>query len=233
MVDVDAKHSEHIIFEDNNYQIKIEHIIEPPMLTTAGFSIENNCRLNITFKSERHFDEALKIIEELADFFTLCQGFYAGIESLKLKFSNCPSTVKCLSSFPESFLDANKIYRMPFPYATIKDNLETMLQEWIYMPEDRKHVEVILASLMSDNWNMPFVLIFFAYSQVLEVLSKANVNLRSLPKAQYKKYRKLIFESINDEEARNWLFPDRFPDNQKGQRRLLTELLEAHETLVQ
>lgn len=183
--------------------------------------------LCIVWNNGCEFDVAIHRMQEMADFVSFCFDDNLMITRLDIMFEECDSYVKDLyySSHTE---------RTPFAYSNIliplkecASYLSSGLKEWFFGDSQIKIIrDMLLAEYKNDISSMDLSILRSA--QILEAISKAAANsLKSLPEEEFDEKIQNLEQYIGDKDLLKWV-KERIR-NDKGQKRLIRELLEKHE----
>lgn len=203
--------------------------------------------VTITFTSDREVLDAVAFAQDFSSFLSLCMGAHASIESMSFFFQGDDFKVdyfRRMRGAPSSRkLD---VWRMPFPYAAISDQLPSLIGNWLNAGEGMggaealaffKHAAELVVSVLMYDWDMPVQPLYVSASQALEALARYRAmvddRLCSLPDVVYRSYRKRLKNLINNssKEFRDWVM-GRCNGNEKGMRRLVKELCKGHSDLL-
>lgn len=219
------------LLDDNQRRISIFHRVTQKNGTTI--SIEHRCTIQAEFKRPVSLESAEDVALRLADFFSFCFGFHAEPSKITVKFTEDTSAelvIPCVKGKVPTFIDGN---RMPFPYQRIETDIDTMLSRWL---DDDSLVgpSSLLVSTIFKEWQVPVDLRFIAAAQLLEALSRVNADLESMSSEEFEAYKSTVMkalDSIEDDEVRKKARSRINLRNEKGQSRLMRELLNRHEQI--
>lgn len=219
------------LLEGSKHTISIYRVIKVSPLTVDGISVDHECVLEIYFADASTFENALEVAHSFSQFVSYCLGYYAEISELKFQFENCVDYVKCHGRFMKPMELKEKSGRqIPIRLVDVKNILDAFLGKWLYTNEGFGKACSITTSLLTQSWDLPEELRFIAAAQALEALSRVDTELTTLSTDEYEEYRdtvKTAISSIKDTKIKEW-FLSRLPSNNKGQRKLLTEMFARH-----
>ena len=196
----------------------------------CGISLEPDCLLEVSFACPLPWHDALNLVEWLSKFFTLCMGVQAEIESLKFHFQGQDSPVNLhFCRLRSREITKSDIRRMPFPYSSLQVCVGSILESWINAPDDLAEALGMLISLLTYDWRMPVDLVLTATSQLIELVSKHGTETYSESEEDHSKHVRAVKEAVSglDPKTVHWIM-SRIGSNNKGQSRLLRELLENY-----
>lgn len=219
------------LFEDDSYSLKVGHKYSLSPITYRGISLSHDVFLTIEFKEGVSFDEVRSCISRIHRLFILCMGFFCELELLDVQFDKSEDWTHCYGNYYRgSDPSQQQIKEMPFPRYRLCDYESNIIRNILYADNDLLNSITLSASLIGRNWKLPTDLESIAASQCLEAVSRINTDTASMEPDEYSRITETIKDSIKDEDVRGWI-SERMPGNQKGQRRLLTELATRHEVL--
>lgn len=219
------------LFDGDGILVRVYHGVTLSGEPELGVEIGHRCMLEISFSRARSLDDSRSVAFRVADFFSFCFGFSAEVEKMTFGFEGGAS-----ADFPAPLVSGqvpDKIYahRMVFPYREIDEKVDAMLGVWFGESGDLRAPSSLLTSLIARKWFLPADLKFIAAAQMLEALSRVGADLRSMDDAEFETYRKAVMAALNGIEDRRiaCMAKERIRlGNGKGQRRLLSELVERH-----
>lgn len=234
-INVDWNNDEYnsVLLDDESVRIELYHCIKHSPLEIGGIELAHAAELAITFKQARSLESCIDFATSLSDFFSFCTGTYAEITALSLWFDHTASPVSCHIPLIEGKTnDAMQYARMPLPHAILENTMGRVMTSWINPQSAIQRPARLLVSLLHRDWTVPLDLRFIAASQILETLSKIDVDLNALPPETYCEYRSLALDQIEDAKVKDWA-SGRLNGNSKGQKRLLSDLCEKNHLYAQ
>jgi len=222
----------HVLFKSEDIEVELYHVFTTSSLTVKGFGIEHDCEIAVTLASTLSLSDALDKVIALSRFLTLSQGYLAEAEEIRFGFEDNDSSIKCYGPLLSCVAPSEEsMRRSPIHMESIADELQGVLGKCLDFDDELQEPIALLSSLLSNTWRMPIDLRFIAASQCLEALSKIGSNMDSIPLEEYSRFRGAI-KQIEDAPLRKWLV-DKTSSNEKGQSRLLGELLQKYPIMVE
>ncbi len=225
-----------MLFPGEEYFIKLYHIVRELPLEASGFSVSHDCGIQIKFDKAIDRKKALNIMRKVSDFISMCVGFDAQLSELAVKFEGDEREVGCYRPFVCGAKPSQlQLINFPIPYKDVQNDLEGILCNWLNATDGLQEAEDILCSLLFNSWKFPLDLEFIASAQLLELLSKYHADRHALPEEIHEAYRKAVGDllaKIEDRDLYEWV-ENRLSSNNKGQKRLLDELLARHEEICE
>lgn len=210
------------------------HTFDGTALT--GGNLVHKCFLDVQFKDPVQADEALDTVLRFSQFVSFCIGDFASINAIRIGFQGCDSLVDAhiplLDGRP---LKERVLGNIPFTLPAINDSIHEALTGWFYKTSPKaKKAESLLVSLLGKTWDLPFDSQIIAASQALELLCKdgPEEDLLALPKEEHRVRMDYLKEYIPDKAIRDWVVV-KANGNSKGQKRLISEHIEAHSEMAQ
>lgn len=216
-----------------------------PHVSEMVFSHQNS--VMVSFIDGQGVTEAVSFAKDFSRFLSLCMGSHAGIESIKLLFEGDEFWVDYFKKMRNpSESEKYDVQLMPLPYAAIADQLPALIGSWLNDDEGMgdnktfaylKYAAELVVSVLMYNWDMPVQPLYASAAQALEALAryeaKINNRLNSLSSDVYKSYMNQLRFLIKGgcDSFRSWV-TGHFHGNEKGMRRLIKDLYEAHADLV-
>lgn len=223
------------LFENDMRSVKLVTAFSSRYGLETGAVFDLRRFVVVDFKMAVAVGDAEELIFQLIDFFSFCFGLHAEIASIDYSLEETGTKVGCLMPLVNgSSKQRPRNPNMPFPYSRIKDDIGRLLGNWLDFPGDLRESVSLTSSLMFKEWKLPLDLKFIAASQLLELLSKHDTDLRALSVADYKRRCDGIKEAVKgvvDDASYEWLC-HRLDGNSKGQKKLLQELCEKHACVV-
>lgn len=220
-----------VLFNDERFRIELIHSFNRSDLSVAGVDVTHDCQLSIEFKKPYSLQEVERIAFDLEGFFSFCCCFYAGLQRIQVTFEEAPRYADLYLPLVEGKRPSDRqLAFLPLTYRWFDGSIETSLTAWMNADDALKACFSLLTSLLFRSWKLPVDLRFIAASQLLEAVSKYGTELKATPVDEYETYRdalKNAIKSIRNKEIRRWAM-GRLPGNQKGQKRLLIELLDRN-----
>lgn len=230
----DGKAQNAVLYECDQYLIRICHHIAQSPVDTEGFHVDHDCIAHIAFKEPVVRKTAEATMVRFSDFISLCVGFDAQITRIEYDivggsmpvFSYIPLVV---GAKPTQW----QLAMVPLRYRDLESNISESIELWLNADEHFTEIGHLLCSLLFNSWKLPLDLKFTGASQVLESLSKYKADASALPEGQHQQYCERLnelYDTIDDQELQKWA-KERMPGNTKGQGRFLKELLEKHSAI--
>lgn len=175
----DIDNAEYQLFSDDRYKIKVKEFLIKES-TADGADFVHDAELIVALHSGKNLNDAVSLACRLAEFFSLCAGFYVTVEELDLKFAEASELVHCYRTFAQGSKTNKKLLKsIPFKYETLKEKWPSLFKQWLRPSKDPNiddfmNAGQITASLMSSAWVIPMDLRFLAAAQVLEMLVRED-----------------------------------------------------------
>lgn len=226
----DARSRNITLLDDDSLRVEVFHTYTTPALTVDDMTFKHDCRLEVVLKDGAPWRDAVDIAQRVSRFFTLCMGFDASIDALELHFEGQEKPARFYQRFVEGKNPSKQqLNQIPFPYACLKDSVEGMIGAWLHAPFALRKAQDMLVSQMVLDWRMPIDIEMVARSQLIEALSKHNIDLHAMPEDEHaKKMGELERALSNVDKQTACRVLSMFKQNRKGQSRLLKELLQRH-----
>ena len=230
----DGKAQNAVLYECDQYLIKICHHITQSPVDAEGFHVDHDCIAQIAFREPVARKAAETTMVRFSDFISLCVGFDAQIT--RVEYDIVGGSMPVFSYVP--FVVGAKptqwqLAMIPLRYRDLESHISESIELWLDANEHFIEIGNLLCSLLFNSWKLPLDLKFTGASQVLESLSKYKADASALPKEQYQQRRERLnelYDTIEDQELQKWA-KERIPGNTKGQSRFLKELLEKHSAI--
>lgn len=227
----DGKAQNAVLYECDQYLIKICHHITQSPVDAEGFHVDHDCIAQIAFREPVARKAAETTMVRFSDFISLCVGFDAQIT--RVEYDIVGGSMPVFSYVP--FVVGAKptqwqLAMIPLRYRDLESHISESIELWLNANEHFIEIGNLLCSLLFNSWKLPLDLKFTGASQVLESLSKYKADASALPEEQYQQRRERLnelYSAIEDQELQKWA-KERIPGNTKGQSRFLKELLEKH-----
>lgn len=227
----DGKAQNAVLYECDQYLIKICHHITQSPVDAEGFHVDHDCIAQIAFREPVARKAAETTMVRFSDFISLCVGFDAQIT--RVEYDIVGGSMPVFSYVP--FVVGAKptqwqLAMIPLRYRDLESHISESVELWLNANEHFIEIGNLLCSLLFNSWKLPLDLKFTGASQVLESLSKHKADASALPEEQYQQRRERLnelYSAIEDQELQKWA-KERIPGNTKGQSRFLKELLEKH-----
>lgn len=228
-VDLERDKDNRVLMNNARMKIELFHTLSSSPISVEGISIRHDCKLDIVFKEPVQFDDAIEVANLLERFFSFCTEQLAEVVDLHVWFTGHEKRIDCYYPFPRARQEGKKLdsREVPLGYATFEGNISGILEHWINAEGSLKTARDIVSSFDAGKWDLPLSNAFVVTSQALEALTKHGVDLHSLDRQVYKRYRKIALDSIAEQEVREWVAMQ-LNRNSKGQSTLLDELYERH-----
>lgn len=228
-VDLDERKDNRVLMDDPRMKIELFHTLSSSPSTVEGASIRHDCKLEIVFNEPAQFDDAILIVSLLERFFSFCTERLAEVVDLHIWFSGHEKRVDCYYPFPMARQEGKKLdsREVPLKYAVFESDISVILGHWIDAENELRTARDIVSSVDAGKWDLPLSNAFVVTSQALEALTKHNVDAHSLDPQVYRNYRKIVLDSIDSPEVREWA-EKRLNGNNKGQTALFREFYERH-----
>lgn len=222
-----------ILLDDDELRVRIYHTYVSPMLSVDDMTFRHDCIIEVVFKKAASLDDALAMTENISRFVSFCAGFHAGVKDVYLQFSNQEKEVRvCRRMLDWKTPTSLRLRQMPFPYSALDATAGLALGRWLRASKTLSKVQSMLVSLMMFDWRMPIDVTFSAVSQAFDALSKSCADTtKAMPSDQFKEWKRQVQDAVSslDEPVRNWVMERLGSSNQKGQNKLIGELLSKYE----
>lgn len=215
------------LFDNSEMEVSLNHVATISGVTVKGQTIDHDCHAIVAFKSNVTLDKSLEAVFTLSKFLSFCTGGFAEVLEIKIIFEDSASPVNCHAHSVKATNKPETLEYVRFPLSTLEPDIATILGKWLYAPEELREPFNLLVSLEMNNLGIPLDMRFIMAAQILEAFSRVNVDLASMPKELYEKFKTVLLDSVVDPEVKEWI-QGRLPGNEKGQARLLKELFEAN-----
>ena len=230
----DGKAQNAVLYECDQYMIKICHHITQSPVDAGGFHVDHDCIAQIAFREPVARKTAETTMVRFSDFISLCVGFDAQITRIEYDIVGGSMPVFSYVPFVVGVKPTQwQLAMIPLRYQDLESHISESIELWLNANEHFIDIGNLLCSLLFNSWKLPLDLKFTGASQVLESLSKYKADTSALPKEQYQQRCERLnelYDTIEDQELQRWA-KERIPGNTKGQRRFLKELLEKHSAI--
>ena len=219
-----------VLLDDEAFFIRVYHSVSTSGDAAIGLDIGHRCILEARFKNSLTLPDAEEIAFRLADFFSFCFGFNAEIDEMSLAFQGGTTAGYLVplvkGRAPRDILSS----RMPLRFQELEGGVAEVLGAWL-SDDELKTPSLLLVSLLTKEWRLPMELKFIAAAQMLESLCRVGADLEAMDRDEFRAYESAVksaLEGIEDGHIRAMAKEKIRVSNSKGQRRLLSELLERH-----
>lgn len=232
-VDVDLTDNANnvVLLDDDDIKVSIYHRVARKNGIGFGVDIEHCAVLRINFPHPVELEKARTIALRLDDFLSFCFGFYAEPLNIIFGFEDGNSAELLLTLIEGKSPERVGDWRMPLRYSEIEDRVGLMLERWLNADGWLRNSTGLLVSLLFKNWRFPVDLEAIASAQMLEALSKAGVDIKSMSDNEFADYKSVIrtaLDNIEDKRLSDMAKERIHLTNLKGQGRLLKDLLARH-----
>lgn len=218
------------LLDDDDYAIRVYHRVTTRETRGMGLEIGHACKLEIRFKRLLGLADAERVAFRAAEFFSFCLGFHAEVGEMTLTFESGTTAGYLAPLVGGQAPDRILTQCIPLPFREIQDEVCGMLGTWL-AEGDLRTPSSLLTSLATKEWRLPVDVKFNTAAQMLEALSKAGADLRSMGEEDFEAFREAVMsalDGIEDKEMAKKAKETCAPRNGKGQSRLLNELIEKH-----
>ena len=231
-IELSEQHNKTLL-DNERMSVTLFHKLKTSPLTIEGISVTHDCGLLIKLAHPCSLDSAVSIVRSICSFFSFCNDSFAELLTLDFSIEDAEAPVSCLGSFESVPFERRSLKAddVTYPLDFFGPSVGTVLDRWINAEGRLATARDIVTTLSIGTWLMPLDLAFATIAQVLESLSKHNVDAHALPDEKYRSFRKTVLEGISDPEIKEWA-EIRLNGNNKGQKRLLKEFLETNHDVL-
>ncbi|EHK2345798.1 hypothetical protein KCK39_001748 [Clostridium perfringens] len=174
--------------------------------TFTKYTWSQTSSIEINFKNDTNYTEAVKQIYNLEDFLSFCIGKPVEVRDIKATDNegNNLKIIEANTLKPTKYMNKSEISNVLLHFQDIKDNFSSIYSLWI---QKKERLQPIIRKMLSSEKESKYYDIQLHYMNIitaLETFSRRFMNNCQIDSEDYENKKTYIINSIKDED-RKWL----------------------------